>query len=66
VQESVSALSLSDVRFSIHPLPFEFRNWYIDVRSVAKDELSALNNVARELREKYYLVLSDFTSPYAA
>jgi hypothetical protein len=66
VQESMSALGLSNVLFAIRPLPFEFRNWYIDARSSAKEELSALNNVAHELREKYYLLLSDFTSPYAA
>ena len=66
VLESMRALGLSDVRFAIQPLPFEFQNWCIDARSCAKGELSALNSLARELREKYYLLLDDFTSPYAA
>jgi hypothetical protein len=66
VQDSLSALGLTDVRFAVQPLPLEFQNWYIDTRSAAKEELSALNRVARDLREKYYLLLNDFISPYAA
>jgi hypothetical protein len=66
VQESMRALGLSDVRFAIQPLPFESQNWYIDARPSARGELSALNTLSRELREKYYLLLDGFTSPYAA
>jgi hypothetical protein len=65
VQESMSALGLSNVCFAIRPLPLEIRNWYIDAQLSSLAELRALNTLSHELRERYYL-LNDVTSPYAA
>jgi hypothetical protein len=70
VQESMNSLGASGVRFVIRPLHYEVQNWYIDaelsVTKLRKDELTALASVGAELRTKYYLLLSDAPSPYAA
>jgi hypothetical protein len=69
VQESKNSLGVSDVRFVIRPLHYEMRNWYIDAEPAVplhEDEQRVLTGVGSELRKKYYLLLSDAPSPYAA
>ena len=66
VQMRMNALGLSHVRFAIRPLPFELRNWCIETQSSVEEELRALHIVAGELGEKYFLLLKDVVSPYAA
>ena len=70
VRESMNSLGAGCVRFVIRPLHYEVRNWYLDAELPAKqlrdDEQMALISVGSELRKKYYLLLNDVPSPYAA
>ena len=69
VHEALRALGLGAVRFAIRPLPFDFRNWEIDAQlptTLGERERSALSALGHELRDKYYLLLANVPSPYAA
>lgn len=70
VRESMNSIGVGRVRFVIRPLHYEVRNWYLDaelpVKQLHDDEQIALTSVGSELRMKYYLLLNDVPSPYAA